>query len=75
MPGNLPDLMEELGPDFAARGARHDVEERFVAENYATLKQHGVLRAAVPAEATTAGKVKRASTRILKFVFAMAWRC
>ena len=50
MPRDLAALMHELGPDFTARAARHDDEERFVAENHHALKQHGVLRAAVPSE-------------------------
>jgi alkylation response protein AidB-like acyl-CoA dehydrogenase len=50
MPGNLADLMRELGPEFAARAARYDSEDLFVAENYADLKRHGVLTAGLPAE-------------------------
>jgi hypothetical protein len=33
MPRNLADLMHELGPEFAARAARYDSEDQFVAEN------------------------------------------
>jgi acyl-CoA dehydrogenase len=50
MPLNLADLMYELGPEFAVRAGRYDSEDRFVAENYADLKKHGVLTAALPAE-------------------------
>lgn len=50
MPGNLADLMHELGPEFAARAARYDSEDLFVAENYADLKKHGVLTAGLPVE-------------------------
>src|SRR4029450_11392978 len=42
--------MEELGPEFAARAARHDDEDLFVAKNYVALKQRGVLPAGIPAE-------------------------
>lgn len=47
---NLADLMHELGPEFAARAARYDSEDLFVAENYADLKKHGVMAAGLPAE-------------------------
>jgi alkylation response protein AidB-like acyl-CoA dehydrogenase len=50
MPRNLADLMHELGPEFAARAARYDSEDLFVAENYADLKKHGVLTAGLPVE-------------------------
>jgi alkylation response protein AidB-like acyl-CoA dehydrogenase len=49
MPRNLADLMQELGLEFAARAARYDSEDLFVAENYADLKKHGVLTAGLPA--------------------------
>jgi acyl-CoA dehydrogenase len=42
--------MDELGPGFAARAARCDSEDLFVAENYADLKKYGVLTAGLPAE-------------------------
>jgi alkylation response protein AidB-like acyl-CoA dehydrogenase len=47
---NLVSAMEELGPEFAARAARHDDEDLFVAKNYVALKQRGVLAAGIPAE-------------------------
>jgi len=50
MPRNLPELMHELGPEFAARAARCDNEDLFVAENYVALKKQGVLTAGIPAE-------------------------
>lgn len=50
MPHDLAALMHELGPEFAARAARYDDEDLFVAENFATLKAHGVLTAGLPAE-------------------------
>jgi alkylation response protein AidB-like acyl-CoA dehydrogenase len=42
-------LMRELGPRFAARAPAHDAADTFVAENFAELKERGVLAAAVPA--------------------------
>ncbi len=44
------DTVNEIGPSFAARAAAHDAEDRFVAENYAVLKQRKLLSAMVPAE-------------------------
>jgi alkylation response protein AidB-like acyl-CoA dehydrogenase len=42
--------MHELGPGFAERAARCDGDDMFVAENFAELRQRGVLTAGVPAE-------------------------
>jgi acyl-CoA dehydrogenase len=42
--------MRALGPRFAERAPAHDATDTFVADNFAELKQHGVLAAAVPAE-------------------------
>jgi alkylation response protein AidB-like acyl-CoA dehydrogenase len=50
MPRNLAELMHKLGPEFAARAARYDRDDLFVAENYADLKKHGVLTAGLPTE-------------------------
>jgi acyl-CoA dehydrogenase len=43
-------VARELGPVFAARGATHDAEDSFVAENYAALKERGLFAAGVPGE-------------------------
>jgi alkylation response protein AidB-like acyl-CoA dehydrogenase len=43
-------LMNTLGRDFAPRCADHDRDDSFVAENYATLREHGAMAAGVPAE-------------------------
>ena len=40
----------ELVPAFAARAAAHDVDDRFVFENYAELRRRRMFSAAVPAE-------------------------
>jgi acyl-CoA dehydrogenase len=42
--------MRELGEDFATRSAKHDEDDSFVAENYATLKEHNAFAAGVPSE-------------------------
>jgi indole-3-acetate monooxygenase len=41
---------ETLGQQFAARAAENDEQDRFVTENYAALKEHGLVTAAVPRE-------------------------
>jgi alkylation response protein AidB-like acyl-CoA dehydrogenase len=50
MSRDLVALMHRLGPMFAARAARSDSEDLFVADNYVALKSHGVLTAGLPAE-------------------------
>jgi alkylation response protein AidB-like acyl-CoA dehydrogenase len=42
--------MHALGPKFAEQADRCDANDTFVAENFAELKQRGVLAAGVPAE-------------------------
>lgn len=44
------DLARELGVRFAARAAETDAHDRFVAKNYADLKEHRFFAAGVPAE-------------------------
>ena len=41
---------ETLGQQFAARAAESDEQDRFVAENFAALKEHGLVAAGVPRE-------------------------
>ena len=43
-------LMHVFGRDFAERAERCDANDAFVAENFAELKERGVLAAGVPAE-------------------------
>jgi alkylation response protein AidB-like acyl-CoA dehydrogenase len=40
----------ELGPRFAERATTADSQDRFVAENFAELKAHGLTAAGVPEE-------------------------
>ena len=49
-PEDWPGLMRELGVRFAERAPNHDATDTFVADNFAELKQHGALTAAVPVE-------------------------
>jgi alkylation response protein AidB-like acyl-CoA dehydrogenase len=44
------DLVNEVGPSFAATCAEHDAGDAFVAENYAVLKQRRLFAALVPEE-------------------------
>ena len=44
------ELMHAVGPGFAERADRHDANDTFVAENFAELKERGVLAAGVPVE-------------------------
>lgn len=47
---DLRAILAETGPRFAAAAAAHDGDDRFVADNYETLRQHKVFSALVPAE-------------------------
>ena len=47
---DFADIAEELGKDFAARAELADETDSFVADNYAQLKNSGLVEAAVPAE-------------------------
>jgi alkylation response protein AidB-like acyl-CoA dehydrogenase len=44
------DVVRKLGPRFAERAAAADAEGRFVADNYAELKEARVMSCAIPAE-------------------------
>lgn len=47
---NFVETIQKLGPTFAERAAASDLEGRFVAANYADLKQNKLFSAAVPKE-------------------------
>jgi alkylation response protein AidB-like acyl-CoA dehydrogenase len=66
MAHSLADLMHELGPEFAARAARCDDEDLFVAENYVALKKRGVLTAGLPAELGGVGAAHRELGEMLR---------
>jgi len=66
MPRNFAALMHELGPEFAARAARFDDQDLFVAENYVALKKHGVLTAGIPAELAGSGAEHRELSEMLR---------
>ena len=44
------ELVHKLGKDFESRAAENDRDDRFVAENYSDLKEHGFFKAIVPEE-------------------------
>jgi alkylation response protein AidB-like acyl-CoA dehydrogenase len=66
MPQDLASVMHEVGPEFATRAARHDESDLFVADNLATLKERGILRAAVPAELGGGGAEHRDLAEMLR---------
>ena len=43
-------LAHQLGKDFESRAAEYDRDDRFVSENYASLKKHGLFSAIIPEE-------------------------
>lgn len=47
---DVQSLIDELGPVFAERAAAADEGDRFVAENFAQLKERGLIAAGVPEE-------------------------
>ena len=49
-PASAVAIARELGPLFARRAAETADEDRFVADNFATLKSSGLVEAGVPAE-------------------------
>ena len=49
-PRNAVELARDLGPVFARRAAETADEDRFVADNFATLKASGLVEAGVPAQ-------------------------
>ena len=44
------DVARELAPRFAARAAAHDADDRFVADNFAELRERRLMSAGVPVE-------------------------
>jgi alkylation response protein AidB-like acyl-CoA dehydrogenase len=54
-PFNLMELVHSLGPRFRERARAHDMEGRFVAENFRELRERRAMSAAVPAEFGGAG--------------------
>ena len=47
---SMATITKQLGPRFAARAARADEGDLFVAENFVELKAHGLVAAGVPKE-------------------------
>ncbi len=47
---DLVAIVDELGPEFAARASHADATDSFVTENYAAIKSAGLIEAGVPLE-------------------------
>lgn len=52
---SIVDVIDELGPEFQARAAETDREDRFVTENFAALREHKLFAAIIPTELGGAG--------------------
>jgi alkylation response protein AidB-like acyl-CoA dehydrogenase len=50
IPDRFADVIAKLGPIFSERASSHDLEGRFVADNYALLKEHKLFSVGVPKE-------------------------
>jgi alkylation response protein AidB-like acyl-CoA dehydrogenase len=59
-------VVEEVGPQFAQRAAEHDEEDKFVAENYAALKERRFFSALVPRELGGGGATHQEVCRALR---------
>lgn len=68
----IQDVLAELGPRFAARAAAADDGDRFVAENYADLKENGLISAGVPEEL---GGLGASRTELCEMLRVMAHSC
>jgi alkylation response protein AidB-like acyl-CoA dehydrogenase len=69
---HLPDLARSLGARFKDRARAHDLEGRFVADNYRELKEHRVMSAAVPTELGGGGA---SHAEISDFIRVLAQSC
>ncbi|MGE0046436.1 MAG: acyl-CoA dehydrogenase family protein [Hyphomonadaceae bacterium] len=59
-------MADEIAPTLAARAAAHDAEDRFVAENFALLKERGFFKMHVPAELGGAGASYRETAQTIR---------
>ena len=66
-------LMHAFGPGFAERADRCDANDTFVAENFAELKERGVLAAGVPAELGGGGASYPELCEMLRILGAVMW--
>lgn len=69
---DLPSIIEELGPQFAAQAASRDESAVFVAENYEALHARGIFKALVPEELGGGGL---AHSEMCAFVCGLARHC
>ena len=64
--------LAELSPRFAERAATADAQDRFVAENFAELKAHGLYAVGVPEEL---GGLGASHTELCEMLRQIAYRC
>jgi len=68
MPQDVASDTREVGREFATRSERHGENDLFVANNLATLKERGILGAAVPAERGGGDAVHRDLAEMLRML-------
>lgn len=65
-PAQLVEIAQLLAAEFEERAAAHDAEDTFVAENFARLRETGLLAAAVPVELGGGGVDMRGLAAMLR---------
>lgn len=65
-------VLDEIGPRFADRAAAVDTQDRFVAENFAELKVHGLVAAGVPEEM---GGLGASHAELCEMIRRIAYHC
>jgi alkylation response protein AidB-like acyl-CoA dehydrogenase len=65
-------VLSELEPRFAERAAAADAQDRFVAENFAALKAHGLVAAGVPEEL---GGIGAGHAELCEMLRRIAYQC
>lgn len=69
---NLTEILDTLGPQFAARSAELDATDGFIAENYAAMKEAGLMTALIPMEYGGGGATY---SEMCEFIRGMAHHC
>lgn len=67
-PESLAEIAQRLAAEFDGRAAAHDADDTFVAENFARLRDEGVLAAGVPAALGGGGADVRALANMLRLL-------
>jgi alkylation response protein AidB-like acyl-CoA dehydrogenase len=68
MPEGLAEVAARLAVEFDGRAAAHDSDDSFVAENFARLREEGLLAAGVPVELGGGGADVRALANMLRIL-------